>query len=263
VEPKPKGWSAEYAAWFDEASVVDRYDLRPPYPGETFEVLASLAVDAPRAVLDAGCGLGDLARPLATLVGRVDAVDRSRAMIERGRALDGGESENLNWIHAPIETARLAAPYALVVAGDSVHWFDWEPTMALFADILSPNGVFAVVTREWISDPRLGAQLREVYGRHGANPDFAPLSPVEELERRGLFEPSSERRTASTPWRPTIGEAIGCHHSQNGFVLERMRDPAAFDRELAQVLEGLAPVGDDGRLELDVAATIVWGRPRP
>ncbi len=36
MEPKPPGWSAEYGAWFREASVAERYDFRPPYPAEVF-----------------------------------------------------------------------------------------------------------------------------------------------------------------------------------------------------------------------------------
>ncbi len=260
MEPKPKGWSADYAAWFDEASVASRYHLRPPYPAETFAFLASLAVSSPRAVLDAGCGTGDLARRLAPLVERVDAVDSSQAMLATALALPGADAANLNWVHAPIETAPFVAPYALVVAGDSVHWFEWERTMGLFVDALSPDGVLALVTRDWISDPVLAGRLVEVYARHGANPDFAPLSPVDELERRGLFERRGEHRTESAPWAPTLDELIGCHHSQNGFVIEKMRDAAAFDRELAAVLDEVVPTRD-GRFELDVAATIVWGRP--
>jgi SAM-dependent methyltransferase len=261
MQPKPKGWSAEYAAWFDEASVASRYHLRPPYPAETFSVLASLAASSPRAVLDAGCGTGDLARGLAPLVERVDAVDSSQAMLAAALTLPGADAPNLHWVHAPIETAPLVAPYALVVAGDSVHWFEWERAMRLFVDALSPGGVLALVTREWLSDPALTAQLVEVYARHGANPDFAPLSPVEELERRGLFERRGEHRTESVPWAPTLDELIGCHHSQNGFVIERMRDAAAFDRELTAALDEAAPARD-GRFQLDVSTTIVWGRPR-
>ena len=65
MEPKPPGWSAEYGAWFQEPSVAERYDFRPPYPAEVFEILTSLLGDGPRTVLDAGCGTGDLARRLA------------------------------------------------------------------------------------------------------------------------------------------------------------------------------------------------------
>ena len=77
MEAKPKGWASEYAAWFDEPSAVDRYHLRPPYPAETFDLLASLVVGSLRVVLDAGCGPGDLALGLAPLVDRADGVDRS------------------------------------------------------------------------------------------------------------------------------------------------------------------------------------------
>ena len=42
------------------------YRHRPPYDEETFDVLLGLlAQDAAPVVLDAGCGTGDLARPLA------------------------------------------------------------------------------------------------------------------------------------------------------------------------------------------------------
>ena len=129
MEPKPKGWGERYAAVFRERSVVEHYGLRPPYPCETFDVLASLAgrgASEPGAVLDAGCGTGDLARPLAVRVARVDAVDVSHPMIEHGRALPGGDASNLRWIVAPIEEAPLDPPYSLVTAGDSIHWFEWE-----------------------------------------------------------------------------------------------------------------------------------------
>jgi SAM-dependent methyltransferase len=259
MEPKPAGWGARYGAWFEERSVAERYDLRPPYPAETFELLASL-VDEPRTVLDAGCGLGDLARPLAGLVDRIDAVDRSAAMIARAQTLTGADAPNLRFVHGDIESARLDPPYALVICGDSLHWFDWERAFPRFDEVLSPQGQLAVVHRRWIHDPKLRARLDALYDRYAANPDFAPLDLVDELERRGLFACSGRRTTAPTSWRPTITELIGCHHSQSGFVIEKMADPAGFDRELSE-LSSSFPVGGDGRFELDVAVEVVWGRP--
>ncbi len=43
-------------------------------------------------------------------------------------------------------------------------------------------------------------------------------------------------------------------------MLEKMDDPDGFDRELAAALDDLVPVVD-GRYELDVVATVTWGRP--
>src|SRR5215468_8532737 len=98
--PKPPTWSGEYGAWFKDPGVVAAYHRRPPYPAEVFELLAALAVDDPRAVLDVGAGTGDVARRLAPLVARVDAVDFSPGMIEKGKTLPGGDHPNLRWIHS-------------------------------------------------------------------------------------------------------------------------------------------------------------------
>jgi SAM-dependent methyltransferase len=262
VEPKPKGWDARYGAWFEEQSVAQRYGLRPRYPDETFDVLASLIVDVPRTVLDAGCGLGDLARPLAPLVDRIDALDRSAAMLAAARSQPGADAPNLRFLHGDVETAELDPPYALVVCGDSVHWFDWERVFARFAEVLSPNGRLAIVHRTWFHDPKLRALLDPIYNRHSGNPDFAALDLIQELERRDLFATEGRRTTARAPWRPTLEEVIGCHHSQSGFVLEKMADPEGFDRELTEASAAF-PVGRDGRFELEVAAEVVWGLPSP
>lgn len=54
----------EYASVFRDSSVVRAYHHRPPYQLEAIEYLAGLVGDTPRAVLDVGCGTGDIARPL-------------------------------------------------------------------------------------------------------------------------------------------------------------------------------------------------------
>ena len=259
MEAQPKGWASEYGAWFDERSVVERYHLRPPYPAETFDVLASLAVGPPRVVLDAGCGPGDLARGLAPLVDGVDAVDSSAAMIAEGRA---HPVEKIRWIHAAIEDAALEPAYALIVAGDSIHWFDWQTAFRRFREVLAPAGFLAIVYRDWLRDPQLRERLGRIYSRHGANPDYAALDPVEELERRGLFETLASHTTSAVPWTPTPEELIGCHHSQNGFLLEKMRSPARFDEEVLAAVGKLVPKRS-GRFQLDVVATIIWGHPHP
>ena len=73
-EAKPELYSSEYATWFKDPLVVAAYPSRPPYSEATIQLLARLAVDAPRRVLDVGCGPGDLARRLAPLVEHVEPV---------------------------------------------------------------------------------------------------------------------------------------------------------------------------------------------
>src|SRR6185436_20285760 len=108
--PKPAGFGQQYASAFQESSVAAAYQHRPPYPPETFSVLASLIAGSPRSVLDVGCGTGVIARHLVESVDRVDAVDVSPAMIEQGKRAPHGDHPRLNWITGRAEEAPLAPP---------------------------------------------------------------------------------------------------------------------------------------------------------
>jgi SAM-dependent methyltransferase len=230
MEPKPPGWDVRYANVFQEPDVVASYPNRPPYPQETIDELARLAGGG--AVLDAGCGTGELARRLAPLVGRVDAVDISAPMLELARTLPGGE--RVNWVNGGIETANLTPPYALVVAGDSVHWFDWNVALPRIFE-LAPR--FAVVSRDWFKDnDDVVARLRPVWAKHSWNKAFRPLDPVAELERRGLLRVVARDSSRTALWQPTQDEVVALHFSQSGFARERLDDPESFERDLREAL---------------------------
>src|SRR5581483_9207425 len=136
---------AHHAGRFQDQSVVDRYHLRPAYPPETFTILNELIVDKPRAVLDVGCGTGNVARPLTEYVEHIDAVDLSLPMLERARTLPGGDSPKVRWLHGRAEDVELEPPYALVTAGESVHWMEWGVVLPRFARLLTPRGMLAII----------------------------------------------------------------------------------------------------------------------
>jgi SAM-dependent methyltransferase len=268
MEPKPKHLGAEHAAMFQDESVARAYRFRPPYPAEAIELLASLAVEPPRAVLDVGSGTGDLARRLTPLVSRVDAVDLSAAMIEEGKRLPGGDHPSLHWIQAPVETAPLFPPYALITAGESLHWLDWSVVFPRLVEILSPNGILAIVGREWGHSAAIAERLRPLFAAYSTNRDFRPYDLLAELSARGLFEKQGERETASIPWRPSLDEYVEARHSQNGLSRERMgaSRAAEFDAELRRLLAALRAEGliDErgGLLDLRAGARITWGKPK-
>ncbi|MGH2354849.1 MAG: class I SAM-dependent methyltransferase, partial [Chloroflexota bacterium] len=126
------------------------YRHRLPYPPTVFDVLVGLITEQPRAVLDIGCGTGNIARPLAPRVERVDAVDLSAAMIAEGKRLPGGDHPRLTWIVGRAEDAPLHPPYALVTAGGSLHWMDWDVVLPRLHDLLTSGGMLALlgVSRE-------------------------------------------------------------------------------------------------------------------
>jgi ubiquinone/menaquinone biosynthesis C-methylase UbiE len=129
--------------------VVYAYRFRPPYPLETIQFLAGLAVDFPRRVLDVGCGTGDIARLLASFVEKIDAVDISAGMIDYGTRLQGGDNPSITWIHGSVEETQLSDKYALITAGESFHWMAWDLVLARFAEVLSAHGVVAIIDRNW------------------------------------------------------------------------------------------------------------------
>jgi SAM-dependent methyltransferase len=261
---KPKQWSAEYASIFQDQSVVAAYQFRPSYPPGIFAFLASLipAGVMLRKVLDAGCGTGQIARPLASLVDHVDAVDISEAMIAAGRRSPGGERANIRWIAAPIETAPLDGPYALVVAAASLHWMDWERTLPRFAALLAPAGALALV--EDMAQPNpWDAAVGPILGRYSMNTDFAPysiLSVAAELERRRLFQLRGAHTTAPAAFRQSIGEWVESFHARNGFSRDRMsaETASACDAELRAAVGPFCP---DGVVEQSIAARVLWGAP--
>jgi SAM-dependent methyltransferase len=249
MRPKPAHLGPTYGAQFADVAVAAAYDRRPPYPAELFAILTDLIPERPRTVADAGCGSGDLARPLAALVGRVDAVDPSAAMIARGRARPGGDAANLRWIESTIEAAALDGTYGLITAGESLHWMEWAVTLPRFRDLLAPGGVLAIVGRAHPDLPWWHAVLRLI-GRYSTNKDFRPYDLLEELATRGLFRESGQ----------SVDDYIESIHSRNGFSRDRMTtaDADAFD---AAVRAAVAPYAEDGLLSLPISGTVVWGVP--
>lgn len=260
--PNPKQWGAGYASIFKDGSVVRAYRHRPPYPSEVFEILAGLIEDGPRAVLDAGCGTGFVARNLVGYVDRIDAVDLSRAMISAGKSLPGGEDPRLRWVHGPMETAPLRPPYGLVVAAASLHWMEWDVVLPRFREVLPPGGYLALVEEAHRPNP-WDAEVGEVLARYSMNKDFRPynmLIVAEELERRGLFKKVDVRTTDPEPFRQPVEEWIESYHARNGLSRDRM-DPRAAeecDRELRETITRHRP---DGTVELKVAGRVIWGTP--
>jgi SAM-dependent methyltransferase len=227
--------------------------------------LLDLTVDEPRAVLEVGCGPGELARRLAPSVARVDAVDFSAGMLDLGQRSPGGDAQNLRWIASDVERAPLEPPYALIVAGESLHWMDWDVVMPRFAAALSEHGMLAIASRNWELIPALHDRMVPLYKRYTHSRDYQPFNTVEELQARGLFHKEGERAFARGPWQPTIDEYMQCRYSQQGFSRTHMGPEAVagFDTDMRATLcwacqEGIVELRDQ-RLQLAVEGKLVWG----
>lgn len=257
--PPEKARRQQDAVRFQDQSVVDRYHLRPAYPPDVFTQLQNLMIDEPRAVLDVGCGPGPLTLGLLDVAERIDAVDLSPQMLALARTLPGGQSPKIRWLLGRAEEVALNPPYALITAGRSLHWMDWNVVLPRFVRLLTPHGVLAIVqTREQRSP--WSQELRDLSKRYSARTGSWHQDMIEQLERARLFQQLGEHTTAPMTQRQSIEEYIGRQHSRSGFSLDQMpREQAERFRVEARAL--LSPFADQEILTLEIVGHITWGKP--
>ncbi len=234
------------------------YRYRPPYPPAVIKVLLGLVRGTPQHILDAGCGTGNLARALAPHADRVDAVDFSLPMIEEGRRLPGGDDPRIRWLHGRVEDVALDPPYALVVAGESLHWMDRRVVLPRFHQVLAPGAYLAIVTHETTPDP--WSLLGDLVARYRTDGGYQPLNLLEELQRESLFQIMGAQTVGPVPFVQSIDDCIESYHARAGFSRQRMgaERSAAFDAAARQHLQRVYP---DGAIAFAVAGRVVWGSP--
>jgi len=259
MQPKPEQFSASYAEAFKDQQVVEVYRHRPPYPDEVFDILANLIIDEPRIVLDVGAGPGDIARHLVEFVERVDAVDPSQPMIKQGRQLPNGDHPHMRWISGKVEEVALAPAYALITAGSSIHWTEWEIAFPRFRSLLTPNGSLALIYRRTQPMP-WDNELRELRTHFSIHLDHRRPDTVAELEARGFFHKQGEKETAPIAYIQSIDDFIAGLHSRSGFSRQLMGEQRAADFD-QQVRALLLRHHSDGILPLHVVGTVTWGMP--
>ena len=259
IIPKPEHLTPEYAEQFRDESVAIAYMNYPPYSPEVFETFGTLLGDEPRIVLDLGCGTGELARPLAPLVERVDALDPSEAMIRLGRNREGGNGSNIRWICQTAEDFVYETRYGLVTAGASIHWMDWQVVLPKVAASLSPRGYLAIVGGHEIAAPWVEA-LNRILPRYSTNKKFGRFSVIEDLERRNLLAVAGRKRTAPRQHEMSVDAYVELLHARSGFSRQRM-EPESADEFDAAIRDLVGPFAQEEMLRLEMAITINWGRP--
>jgi SAM-dependent methyltransferase len=147
---------------FDEiAEDYDRY--RPTYPDALVDQ-ACEGIGPGAAVLEIGCGTGQLTRSLLTRGLRVTAVEPGRQLIARARdRLDG--VGDVQFVNARLEDASLpSARYSAVFSASAIHWIDPDVSWHKAADALVDGGSLALVSYFGLDDPRSADDQRALRG---------------------------------------------------------------------------------------------------
>ena len=250
------------AAEFEDADVARCYQFRAPYPESLHRKLVTLAVSDKR-LLDLGCGPGKLARALAGRFEAVDAIDPSGAMLAEGQRLDAGRHPNIRWIEDRAEEAPLSGPYALIVAGPSIHWMRHERLMPKLASALEHGAPLALVSgdgpaeAEWLDAYQ--AVITRWIEKNGRQWQDRTHRALMTAHLPWFDEEGSE--TFQTEVRQKVEDLIAGEHSRATWARSKMGPIAAemFDNDLREVLE---PAALNGTISYVGRTSLTWGFPR-
>ena len=126
---------------------------------------AEIGLDGTGTLIDVGCGPGILAVQLAPLFDTVIGIDPEPEMLAQARRHAADHDVTATWIEARAEDlATLDLPAArLVTFGQSIHWTDRQPVLAMVHELLEVGGAVALIA------PAI---------EHGSPPVDPPAPPI-------------------------------------------------------------------------------------
>jgi len=140
--------------------VAGLYDAsRPGYPASVVEFVAATAgLGCGAAVLEVGCGTGQLTERLAALGLQVMAIDIGPAMIDaaRRRVGDAGVAFQVTSFE---DLDAAVGSFDLVISSAAFHWIDPDVRYRKSARLLRPSGWLALVGNEDRYDEPFGSTL--------------------------------------------------------------------------------------------------------
>jgi len=174
-------------------SVAQLYEAsRLGYPSTIVELaVATAGLGAGGAVLEVGCGTGQLTERLACFGFRLTAIDLGPSMISAARRRLDGSAVSFE-VASFEDFAAPEASFELIISGTAFHWVDPEVRFRKPARLLRPGGWLALLeTGERYDDP-FGAALFGLWAARsddgGARVRQPHFADTEVIAGTGLFE---------------------------------------------------------------------------
>jgi ubiquinone/menaquinone biosynthesis C-methylase UbiE len=170
--------------------IAERYEAaRPGYPARVVDFIITTAGLGPgAAVLEVGCGTGQLTEQLARSGFRLTAIDVGASMIAAARRRLAGAAVSFQVTSfEDLDTA--GASFDLVISSAAFHWIDPEVAFSKSARLLRPGGWLALLGTEEHYDDPVGTALDALWVTHGDTGgawEGRPSDP-EAIAATGLF----------------------------------------------------------------------------
>ncbi len=150
----------------------DYVKYRPTYPTAVLDCLITeYGLTETAIIADIGSGTGLLSQLFLDNGNPVYGVEPNKEMREAGEAYLA-EYENFHSINGRSEATTLPDNFAdFITAGQALHWFQAEPTIAEFRRVIKPKGVMAFVwnSRDDSQSPFM-AELGDVLAHYYEEP---------------------------------------------------------------------------------------------
>jgi ubiquinone/menaquinone biosynthesis C-methylase UbiE len=174
-------------------SVAQLYEAsRLGYPSSIVEhAVATAGLGADSAVLEVGCGTGQLTERLACFGFRLTAIDLGPSMINAVRRRLAGSAVSFE-VASFEDFDTPEASFDLIVSGTAFHWVDPEVRFRKPARLLRPGGWLALLETGGRYDEPFGAALRGMWAARSDDGDARLRAPhfadPEVIVGTGLFE---------------------------------------------------------------------------
>lgn len=218
--------------------VAGLYDAtRQSYPAEVVDTVCATAGLGPgAAVLEIGCGTGQLTRQLTGRGFNLTAIDIGAAMVEAARRRVADPV--VRFEVCSFEEFAGTGPFDLIVSATAFHWIDPGIGWVKTARLLQPGGWLALLsTGERYPEP-LRTQLQEQWMRYSRRVVRAADQPawVAGLRDTALFGEPVELRHAS-PLQLPAEAVIGLESTRATFLSYSEQEQADFTAGLSALLE--------------------------
>jgi len=199
VPPQPRARS-DGSVFNEVAADYDRH--RPTYPDVLVDRACEIAGIGPgAAVLEIGCGTGQLTRSLLARGLRVTAVEPGEQLIARARDRLNGLGD-VQFVNARLEDASLPrAGYSAVFSASAIHWIDPDVSWRTPADALVDGGSLALLSYFGLADPRSAGDQHALHAAMAtAAPELATDWPTYRDLDETLAGVATRRDNVSEVW---------------------------------------------------------------